>query len=68
MTVTPGGWQIGIHANGDVAIDIALSAYERAQKQWPRSDARHRIEHCSLGTRSCSVASPPPDSCRPRSR
>ena len=42
------GWQIGIHANGDVAIDFVLNAYERVQRMWPRADARHRIEHCSL--------------------
>jgi predicted amidohydrolase YtcJ len=42
------GWQIGIHANGDVAIDMVLKAYERAQREWPRSDPRHRIEHCTL--------------------
>jgi predicted amidohydrolase YtcJ len=42
------GWQIAIHANGDVAIDMVLNAYERAQRQWPRQDTRHRIEHCSL--------------------
>jgi predicted amidohydrolase YtcJ len=42
------GWQIGIHANGDVAIDMVLTAYERVQRAWPRADARHRIEHCSL--------------------
>ncbi|MGH7468558.1 MAG: amidohydrolase [Longimicrobiales bacterium] len=42
------GFQIGIHANGDVTIGYVLDAYERVQKQWPRADARHRIEHCSL--------------------
>jgi predicted amidohydrolase YtcJ len=42
------GYQIGIHANGDVTIEMVLNAYERAQKQWPRPDPRHRIEHCSL--------------------
>jgi len=41
-------WQIGIHANGDVAIDMVLQAYERVQRQWPRPDPRHRLEHCSL--------------------
>jgi len=41
-------WQVGIHANGDVAIDMVLNAYERVQELWPRSDPRHRIEHCSL--------------------
>ncbi len=41
-------WQVGIHANGDVAIDLVLTAYERALAQWPHPDRRHRIEHCSL--------------------
>jgi len=42
------GWRVGTHANGDVAIDMILQAYERAQKQWPHADVRHRIEHCTL--------------------
>ena len=41
-------WQVGIHANGDVAIDMVLQAYERVLKEWPHPDRRHRIEHCSL--------------------
>lgn len=41
-------FQIGVHANGDVAIDRVLRAYERAQRIAPRPDPRHRIEHCSL--------------------
>ncbi len=40
-------FQVGIHANGDVAIDMVLNAYERVQKNWPRPDPRHRIEHCT---------------------
>jgi len=39
------GWQIQIHANGDRAQDMAITAYEEAQKAFPRTDARHRIEH-----------------------
>ncbi len=42
------GWQIGIHANGDVTIDMVLKAYERVLQQWPHPDRRHRIEHCTL--------------------
>jgi predicted amidohydrolase YtcJ len=42
------GFQVGIHANGDVAIDMVLQAYERVLQQWPHPDRRHRIEHCSL--------------------
>jgi len=41
-------FQIGIHANGDLAIDMVLKAYERVLAKWPRADARHRLEHCSL--------------------
>jgi predicted amidohydrolase YtcJ len=42
------GFQVGIHANGDVTIDMVLNAYERALAKWPHPDRRHRIEHCSL--------------------
>ena len=42
------GWRVGTHANGDVAIDMVLKAYERAQQLVPRADVRHRIEHCTL--------------------
>jgi len=42
------GWQIGIHANGDVAIDTTLRVYERLQKEMPRRDPRFRIEHCTV--------------------
>jgi predicted amidohydrolase YtcJ len=41
-------FQVGIHANGDVAIDLVLKAYERALQRWPHPDRRHRIEHCTL--------------------
>lgn len=40
-----GGWQVQIHANGDRAQDMVLTAYEAAQKAYPRADARYRIEH-----------------------
>ena len=42
------GFQVGIHAIGDAAIDLILDAYEEAQTADPRPDPRHRIEHCSL--------------------
>ena len=42
------GYQVGIHANGDVTIDMVLKAYERVQEKFPRPDPRHRLEHCSL--------------------
>lgn len=39
------GRQVVIHANGDAAIDDVLYAIGEAQSQYPRPDARHRIEH-----------------------
>jgi hypothetical protein len=42
------GIQLNCHANGDVAIDHVLSAYERALKLVPRRDARPKITHCTL--------------------
>jgi hypothetical protein len=42
------GWQIGIHANGDVGVDITLKVYERLQQELPQRDPRFRIEHCTL--------------------
>lgn len=45
------GFQVGIHANGDVAIDMVLKAYERVAARGPaRKPHRPRIEHCSLVT------------------
>jgi predicted amidohydrolase YtcJ len=42
------GWQLGIHANGDVAIDRVLRLYEKLQREHPRPDPRFRIEHCTV--------------------
>ena len=42
------GIQVNCHANGEVAIDMVLTAVERAQKLFPRADARPKITHCTL--------------------
>jgi predicted amidohydrolase YtcJ len=42
------GIQMNCHANGDVAIDHVLTAYERALKLEPRPGARPKITHCTL--------------------
>ena len=42
------GIQVNCHANGDVAIDMMLTAVERAQKAFPRTDFRPKITHCTL--------------------
>jgi predicted amidohydrolase YtcJ len=44
------GIQLNCHANGDVAIDHVLSAYERALRLAPLRDARPKITHCTLIT------------------
>jgi hypothetical protein len=41
-------FRVAIHANGDVAIDMVLKAYENVLAKYPRPDTRYRIEHCSL--------------------
>jgi predicted amidohydrolase YtcJ len=42
------GIQVNCHANGDVAIDMMLTAVERAQRLFPRTEARPKITHCTL--------------------
>jgi predicted amidohydrolase YtcJ len=42
------GIQPNCHANGDVAIDMVLTAYEQAQQAAPRPDVRPKITHCTL--------------------
>jgi len=42
------GFQICVHANGDAAIDMVLTAYEKAMAAHHRPDPRHRVEHCTL--------------------
>jgi predicted amidohydrolase YtcJ len=42
------GFQVGIHAIGDAAVELILDSYEEAMLAAPRPDPRHRIEHCSI--------------------
>jgi predicted amidohydrolase YtcJ len=42
------GIQPNCHANGDVAIDMVLKAYERALELVPSKDVRPKITHCTL--------------------
>ena len=46
------GIQVNCHANGDVAIDMYLTALERAQQKAPRANTRPKITHCTLITDS----------------
>ncbi len=43
-----GGWDVAAHAIGDAGVDFALDAFEQAQRESPRPDARHRIEHAGV--------------------
>ena len=42
------GFRIGIHANGDVAIERVMNSYERVLRNFQGENPRFRIEHCSL--------------------
>ena len=79
LDVHRSGSRLGVHANGDRAIALLLDAFEAAQRQAPRGDAHHRIEHCTVITpeivarmrRLGLVHGPgakPPTSTRPRPR
>lgn len=48
LAVHRNGWQCAVHAIGDRAIDVVLEGYQLAQKEQPRAQPRHRIEHCML--------------------
>jgi predicted amidohydrolase YtcJ len=48
LTVHERGFQVAIHAVEESAVESACSAIEYALRRFPRSDHRHRIEHCSV--------------------
>ena len=43
-----GGWQVAVHANGDVAVRTALEALAAAPYRRPPGAAGHRLEHAQL--------------------
>lgn len=42
------GCQVTAHAVGDQAVEIMVNSIEKALKDKPREDCRHRIEHCGI--------------------
>jgi|AntDeeMetagen681_2_1112603.scaffolds.fasta_scaffold03439_2 hypothetical protein len=44
------GWQVATHAIGDAALDAVMDIFEEAQREHPREDVRHRIEHLSVAS------------------
>lgn len=50
MEVHAKGYQLGVHAIGDAAIEQTLVAMEKALAKYPDANRRHRIEHCGFNT------------------
>jgi len=48
LTAHIAGFQVGVHAIGDRAISGVIDAIELALEQLPKTDHRHRIEHCGI--------------------
>jgi predicted amidohydrolase YtcJ len=48
------GWQVGVHAQGDLGIELALDAFTTALADTPVDDPRFRIEHAGFPT-SCQL-------------
>ena len=44
------GYQIAIHAQGEIAIQMILNAFTEIMENYPRPDHRHRLEHNALIT------------------
>lgn len=42
------GLQLAIHAIGDHTVEAVLNAFEKALKEYPSKDHRHRVEHGSV--------------------
>ena len=42
------GWQVMLHAIGDRAVDMALTAFERAAQKNATRGRRHRVEHIEV--------------------
>uniref|UniRef100_UPI00257CB1DF amidohydrolase n=1 Tax=Candidatus Borrarchaeum sp. TaxID=2846742 RepID=UPI00257CB1DF len=50
LTAHSAGFQVGVHAIGDRAISAVIDAIELALEQFPKTDHRHRIEHCGINS------------------
>jgi predicted amidohydrolase YtcJ len=42
------GWQLGLHAIGDAAIDLAAEVYAAALQKYPHTDARWYLAHFTM--------------------
>lgn len=48
VTAHKAGMQVAVHAIGDGAMDMVITAIEKAQREFPRVDPRHGIIHCQI--------------------
>lgn len=48
LKIHKSGSQVAIHAVEESTVESACSAIEHALRRFPRSNHRHRIEHCSV--------------------
>ena len=46
------GYQIAIHAQGEIAIQMILNVFTEIMENYPRPDHRHRLEHNALITKN----------------
>lgn len=42
------GWQLGVHAIGDAAIQLLVDVFDRVMEEHPREDARHYVHHFTM--------------------
>ncbi|MGI9327557.1 MAG: amidohydrolase [Pseudomonadales bacterium] len=42
------GWQLGLHAIGDAAIELSVAQLSQIIEQYPRSDHRHYLNHFTI--------------------
>lgn len=42
------GWQLGIHAVGDAAVQMTVNVFERILRESPREDHRHYLHHVAI--------------------
>jgi predicted amidohydrolase YtcJ len=50
LRVHKAGLQVCIHTNGDRELEMVINAFEKALKESPRENHRHRLEHCAVVT------------------
>ncbi len=50
------GWQLGVHAIGDAAIQLLVDVFDRVQQEHPRQNARHYIHHFTMMPPAATLA------------